>query len=172
MMRVFPIVILLVSWSVVSNAQNAGWTVILSSHRMIDSLGLRQVSHDSLLAVKGAVPVVISIDELAEIRESSQTKFMSDVLVGGVFGLAASEVYFQFADTRQETRDNLLVISLGTFSHLVFVLSGTLTGMIAGGVAGLSPRGNEVYDFRKLTHEEKIDLLESLLERDDGSSSF
>jgi len=167
-MRFLLITMPLLACVSLSQAQGSGWIITLSNHRSIDGLTLIGVSGDSLRTVRNGVPIMFSINELAEIQEPPRSKLLYGALFGGIAGFVAGEAIFELAKDREEKSDPGTVIlafyPLDSYAHIALDIGGVLAGMTIGGLLGLTLEKDRVYEFRNLARGEKTHLLESILE--------
>lgn len=151
-----------------SQAQGSGWIIALSNHRSFDSLTLIGVSGDSLRTVRNGVPIMFSVNDLAEIKEPHRSQLLYGALFGGIAGFVAGEAIFKLAADREERSDPgtviLIIYPIDTYAHVALDLGGVLIGMTIGGLLGLTLDKDQIYEFHNLARKEKTRLLESILE--------
>lgn len=168
MTRFSLVIIAVAGCSCFAPAQGSEWTVTLANHRTIDSLVFTDQSGDSLKAERNGVPFSFSIDELAEIRGARNAALKTGAVIGAVVGFVSFEIFYEIKVSQAEKANNNEMLfpnfPEGALGHLLFDIAGTMIGMSLGVLVGVSANGEEVYRFSQLSHEEKIDLLESVVE--------
>ncbi|MEJ2658569.1 MAG: hypothetical protein P8012_15490 [Desulfobacterales bacterium] len=138
-------------------AQSQTWEIITVSEQPYPTIILHSLSNDTLTFKAYGQTMPISIDSIKYLKR----KKPSFAGVGILFGMTAGTI-IGLERSKESSDNNPLFTSSNTAWN-------TGAGMFLGGAAGFilgeALGADEIYDLRKRNHQEKVELLSQLIQR-------
>ncbi|NHZ87195.1 MAG: hypothetical protein GWP19_15200 [Planctomycetia bacterium] len=137
---------------------NIGWNVITKNLGYINNASIRTVYPDSVEIISNEIIILLSIDNIVELRfERPLARLLVTTLgvyiggaTGGIIGIKTME---------DDGIDNIYKF-IKEFRNRLYI--STILGSITFGYLGYRFTGDISYSFQEISHTEKIDILNKL----------
>lgn len=150
--------------------QEKNWQITLTNGKVISNIFLQQVEGDSiaLASVSSATTIMkwIPVDSITELRHVKKSKFWKGAGIGFVAGATVGALigWATYEKPAPNPDDWFPDLWEGPeYNAIGGGILGAPVGFLLGGIIGASMGRDEIYDFSKMNHKQKLNLSFSLV---------